>query len=110
MVCIYESEGVEAVRLDSELSALWGLSGVVDGLPVKPDSITCDTDGNAYISDGTNNRILKIDSFTGDVITVLQLGEESQMQIRCLFWSKNEPSLTVVRGDKISTHHIPQLD
>ena len=107
LVYVCENERVEAVRLDKEKSALWGLSGVVGGLPVKPNSITSDTDGNAYVADGRNNRILKIDSFTGVVINVLQLGEESQMQIRSLFWSKNEPSLTVVRGDKISTHHIP---
>ena len=107
LVCIYEHEGLEAVRLDSELSALWGLTGMVDSLPVKPDAITCDTEGNAYVSDGTNNRILKIDSFTGVVITVLQLGEENQKQIRSLFWSKNEPSLTVVREDKMSTFYIP---
>ena len=110
LVCIYENDGVEAVRLDSELSAIWKLSGVVDGLPVKPDSITSDTDGNTYIGDGPRSRIIKIDSFTGDVIAVLQLGEENQMQMRSLFWSKNEPSLTVVRGDKISTFYTPQLD
>ena len=110
LVCIYESEGVEAVKLDCELSAIWSLSGMVDGLPFKPDSVTCDDDGNAYVGDGTRNRIIKIDSSTGVVITVFQLVEENQMQIRSLFWSKNEPSLTVVRGHRISTFYIPQLD
>ena len=109
LVCIYEHEGLEAVRLDSELSTIWRLSGLVDGLPVKPDSITCDTDGNAYVGDGPRSRIIRIDSFTGDIITVLQLGEENQMQIRSLFWSNNEPSLTVVRGDEIGSFYTPQL-
>ena len=108
LVCVYENEGVAAVRLDNEMSVLWRLSEEVDRLPVKPDSITCDTDGNAYVGDGTRNRIIKIDSFTGDVINVLQLAEENQRQIRSLFWSQNEPSLTVVRKNTISTHYIPQ--
>ena len=105
LVYVCKNERVEAVRLGKEKSTLWSLSG----LPIKPDSVTSDTDGNVYVGDGTNNRIIKINSFTGDLITVLQLGEESQMQIHSLFWTKNKPSLTVVRGDKFSTFYIPQL-
>ena len=55
LICIYETEGVEAVRLDDKLSVIWSLSRVVDRLPVKPDSVTCDTDGNTYVGDGTRN-------------------------------------------------------
>ena len=112
----YTDEEIKAVKLESEATTLkvsapkWKLSGVVDGLAMKPDALTSDTRGNVYVGDGVNIRILKINSLTGDIVSILLLEEDSKTPIDSLFWSDTEPNLTVVRGNRFSTYNIPKLD
>ena len=116
LVGVYEHKEIQAVMLEGEAASLklsapiWKLSGVMDGCLIKPDTITSDTKGNIYVTDGENNRILKINSFTGDIVSILLLEEENKTPIDCLFWSNTEPNLTVVRGYKICSYCIPRPD
>ena len=116
LVGVYEHKEILAVKLEGEAASLklsapiWKLSGVMDGYLIKPDTITSDTKGNIYVTDGENNRILKINSFTGDIVSILLLEEENKTPIDCLFWSNTEPNLTVVRGYKICSYCIPRSD
>ena len=59
---------IMAMRLGSE-AIVWRMYGAVDGHVVKPEFITCDTDGNAYVNDRVINRILKINSLTGEILS-----------------------------------------
>ena len=81
-----------AVKLESE-NIIWRLFGPVEDLIIKPECITCDPEGNAYVSDRGNNRILKIDSLTGNVLSILLIAEEGN-EIYSMRWSKTEPNLT----------------
>ena len=68
-----------AMKLGSNI-ILWRLYGPVNGRVIKPESVECDTDGNAYVNDQGNSRILKINSLTGEVLSIL-LFEEEEMKI-----------------------------
>ena len=116
LVFIYHRRKVEAVKLESEsdtskLSApIWKLSGMVYSRVMKPDALTSDKRGNILVGDGANQRIMKINSLTGDIMGILLWQENNHNQeIRSLFWSDTEPILTVVRGDRFSSY-IPKLD
>ena len=101
IIFIYEYNEIEALKFGSE-SPIWKLPGVVDGHMIKPDALTSDAKGNIYISDGINNRILKINGLTGNVLNILLL-EEKEKRI------DTEPNLTLIHGDRINTYSIPQL-
>ena len=107
IIFIYENNEIEALKFGSE-SPIWKLPGVVDGHMIKPDALTSDAKGNVYVSDGTNNRILKINGLTGNVLNILLL-EEKEKRIDYLLWSDTEPNLTLIHGDRINTYSIPQL-
>ena len=115
LVVKYEGE-IKALKLESQAATLklsdpiWKLPEEVDGLVIEPDVVTSDKKGNVYIGDGASNRILKIDSLTGDVVTTLQLEEQNKEPIRYLFWSDTEPNLTVIHGDRISSYNIPKFN
>ena len=102
-----QDQGYEiiAVKLGSE-TIIWRLSGPVEGRVIKPEYMTCDSDGNAYVNDKGTNRILKIDSLTGNVLSIL-LVEEEEKQIVSMRWSDSEPNLTLCRVNQISTYFIP---
>ena len=116
LVAILPMGEIEALRLESQAAIwklsdpIWKLSGDVDGLTMKPDVITSDHDGNIYVGDGPNNRILKISSMTGDVRTIIPLKEENNQEMDGLFWTHNGPCLIVIRGDTISNYYIPKLE
>ena len=80
----------------------------------KPDALTTDVEGNVYIGDGANDRILKMDGLTGDVLSIILLEENNKEPIRFLFWSDTEPNLTLIRelGDEInlSNYRISKAD
>ena len=95
-----------AVRLGSD-TIVWRLSGPVDGHIIKPDSMTCDLNGNVYINDQGNNRILKINSLTGEILSILLLEEDAKW-IRSIRWSNTEPNLTLSTKNKISTYFVPK--
>ena len=101
-----EDKGYEIVaeRLGSE-SIIWRLFGPVDGHIIKPESITCDSDGNGYISDQGNNRILKINSLTGVILGILLLEKKDIWSMR---WSNREPNLTLWEYNQISTYFVPE--
>ena len=108
-----EDQGYEikAVRLGSA-TIVWRLFGSVDGLIIKPESMTFDSEGNAYIDDLQNNRILKIDSLTGDVLSILLFdgkdNEKKNLNIISMRWSNTQPNLTVRTPKHISTYFVPK--
>ena len=65
------------------------------GRVIKPDALTTDIEGNVYIGDGANNRILKINSLTENVMNILRL-EKNKRAILCLLWSDTKPNLTLL--------------
>ena len=103
---VKEDYEIIAVKLGSE-NIVWRLSGPVDGHIIKPLSMTCDTHGNAYVSDQATNRILKISSLTGEVLSIL-LFEEETTKIYSMRWSKREPNLTLRTKNQISTYFLPE--
>ena len=112
-ICMYtykdkeEDKGYEviAVRLGSE-TIVWRLSCLVDGCVIKPESIACDPEGNAYVSDRGNNRILKINSSTGVTLSIIVLKEKAM--IWSMRWSNMEPNLTLKTKNGISTYFVPK--
>ena len=72
------------------------------------ESITCDQEGNAYVTDRNINRILKIDSLTGEILSILLVEEEEKEEIHSIRWSDNEPNLTVYQGNQIHTYFLPK--
>ena len=96
-----------AVKLESGM-VLWRLSGPVDGVLIKPKSITCDPEGNAYVSDLATNRILQINVLTGDLLRILLLDEEENKTIVSMRWNTTEPNLTVRTAKHISTYAVPK--
>ena len=107
LMVVNKNNEIQALRLGAERSVIWRLSGMVDGLPFKPHSITSDNDGNAYISDGRNRRILKMNSSTGNVKSILLLEEDHMEQTFYLRYSHTEPNLTLISGERIVTYNIP---
>ena len=93
-----------AVRLGSR-SIAWRLFGPVEGRLFQPGSETCDSDGNAYVSDRMTNRILKIDGLTGEILSIL-LVEDGDKMIQSMRWSNTVPNLILSRGKQISTYFI----
>ena len=91
-----------AVRLGSH-TIIWRLFGPVDGRVIKPESITCDPEGNVYINDRGNSRILKISGLTGEVLRIL-ICEEENMKILSMLWSKRQPNLTLRMKNQIITY------
>ena len=67
IIFIFLNNEIEAMKFGNE-SPIWKLSGKVDGHVIKPDALASDAEGNVYISDGGNSRILKVDGLTGNVI------------------------------------------
>ena len=109
LLCLVERDHnseVIAVRLGSK-NIVWNLFGHVDGHIIQPESITSDFHGNSYVSDRGTNRILKIHSLTGDVLSILKV-EEEEDEIYFIDWSITEPNLTVWRGYQIETYFIPE--
>ena len=112
-ICMYtlkdkeedKSYEVIAVRLGSE-TIVWRLSGLVDGCVIKPECMTCDPVGNAYVSDRGNNRILKINSSTGVTLSIIVLKEKAM--IWSMRWSNMEPNLTLKTKNGISTYFVPK--
>ena len=102
LLVISEDKEIEAIKFGSE-SPIWKLSEV-GGHVFEPDALTSDSEGNVYVGDGANNRILKINGLTGDIVSILLLEKENTMPIDSLFWSDIEPNLTLIRGDRISTY------
>ena len=92
-----------AVKLGNE-NIVWSLSGPVDGHIIKPLSITCDPEGNAYVSDPGNTRILQISSLTGEILGIIVLKEKAV--IWSMRWSNMEPNLTLETENGISTYFV----
>ena len=109
LVIMCENEEIGTVKFGSE-SIIWTLPRVVDGHVVKPDDITSDKWGNVYISDGANNRILKINGLTGNVLNILLLDGKDMGLVRSLFWSDIEPNLTLIHQNRFCIYNILKLD
>ena len=116
LVGVFKYNEIKAMKLKSEattlrlFAAIWKLPTVVDDSMISPESINSDKKGNIYVGDGVNNRILKINSFTGDIVSILLLEDESKDPIRTVFWSDTEPNLTVIRGDIVISYYILKSD
>ena len=93
------------MKLGSE-TIIWRLFGPVEGHVFKPIAITCDPEGNAYVHDPGNIRILKINSLTGEILSILLL--EVKERILSMRWSYREPNLTVLQENQISTYFVPK--
>ena len=99
---------IVAVKLGNG-TIVWRMTGQLDSGIIKPDSVTCDTDGNAYVSDRVTNRILKINSLTGEILSILLFEEEEENKtIESICWSNIEPNLTLQTGKQISTYFVPK--
>ena len=96
-----------AMKLGSEKTS-WRLSGKVDGHVIKPECMTCDPDGNTYVSDRASNRIMKIDGLTGEILSTSLLDEE-EIMIISMHWSNTEPNLTLRARYFISTYYVSIL-
>ena len=116
LVGVLKYSEIKGVNLNSEAVTMklsapnWKLSGAVDGYLITGHAITSDKRGNFFGGDGINNRILKINSFTGEVQSILHLEKLNKPWIDGLFLSDTEPNLIVASGDKISTYCIPKSD
>ena len=106
-----EDYEIIAVKLGTG-NIVWRLSSPVDGLIIKPESITCDSEGNAYVDDLQNNRILKINSLTSEILSILLFdgkeNEKKNLNLISIRWSNTEPNLTVRTGKHISTYLVPK--
>ena len=96
-----------AVKLEDE-AILWRVCGSVDGCVIKLNSMTCDSEGNAYVTDRSCNRILKINSLTGEVSNILLVDDEEE-EILSIHWSNSEPNLTLRTENQISSYAVPKL-
>ena len=86
---------------------VWRMTGPLDCGIIKPGSITCDTEGNACVSDQGTDRILKIDSLTGEILSILLFEEEEEEKmIESICWSNTEPNLTLQTGKQ--TYFVPK--
>ena len=98
-----EKKRIVAWELDNFCSPTWELPGHVEDHDIDPVSMISDTEGNVYIDDGANNRILKIKSSTGNVLSILLL-KKNWETIRCLCWSQTHRNLIVQRDNRISSY------
>ena len=67
--------------------------------------MTCDSDGNAYVSDQATNRIFKINSLTVEVLSILLF--EEKMKIHSMRWSDTDPNLTLLQAKEIQNFQSP---
>ena len=88
-------------------SPTWKLTGSVNGVNIDPVSLTSDTEGNVYIDDGANDRILKINSFTGNVLSIFLL-KNNWETMRAIFWCKSDGNLIVQRDNRISSYSFTE--
>ena len=94
LVILNEDKEIEAMKFGRDYPVK-KLSGTVGGHVIKPDALTSDAEGNVYISDKANDRILKINGLTGKVLKIIKL-EGKKKKICCLLWSDTEPNLTLI--------------
>ena len=98
-----EGHEIIAVKLGSN-TIVWRLFEPADSHVY---CIACDTDGNAYVGDQGRSRILKINSLTGEILSIL-LFEEEMTKIHQMCWSNKEPNLTLKTENQISTFYVPK--
>ena len=116
LVGVFKYNEIKGVNLKSETDTLnlsapiWKLSAAVDGHLITPHAITSDKRGNVFVCYGVNNRILKINSFTGKVQSIFHVEKFDTNWINSLFLTDTEPNLIVRRGDRISCYCIPKYD
>ena len=105
LLCLVEQDHnseVIAVRFGTQ-NIIWNLFGQVDGNFIQPWSVTSD-----YVSDRGTNRILKIDSLKGNVLSILHVEEEEEDELYFIDWSSTEPNCAVWQGYQIETYFIPE--
>ena len=104
-----EDYEILAAKLKND-KKVWKLFGPVGGHMIKPESMTCDNEGNVYVTDRSCNRILKINGLTGEVLRILLLDEEEEDEkIISIHWSSTEPNLTVLTENQISTYFVSKI-
>ena len=101
---IHFSGCIQAVRL-SYGTVVWDIAGEVAGKEIKPYGVCNDSDGNIYVADSNNERILMLDSKTGELLQVL-MQEEKTGDIFDVCWTESQPQLTVRHGDPKSIKQI----
>ena len=108
LICISKDEEIVALNFENR-TVLWRLFGPVECVIIKPKYVTCDTEGNVYVSDLATRRILKINSLTGKVLGVLLFeDEEKNEEIQLMRWSNAGPNLTILSATEISTYFVPK--
>ena len=85
----------------------WKLTGSVNGVNIDPVSLTSDIEGNVFVEYGANDRILKINSFTGNILSIFLL-KKNWETIRAIFWSKTDGTLIVQRDNRISSYSFTE--
>ncbi len=76
-------------------NTMWKLEGIVLRWTIHPDAISSDRQGNVYITDWINNRVLVVNGLTGDVhqeLTKWKKGKGCVNHLCCL----DNPSQLVV--------------
>ena len=97
-----------AVNLENH-SIVWRLFGPVEGHVLKPESMTCDNEGNVFVTDLSCNRILKINCLTREIMSILLVDEEDgNEKILSIRWCSMEPNLTIRTAKGIRSYFVPK--
>ena len=79
--------------------------GEVDGIPIEPHGLCSDERGRLFAADGSNSRILIINSYNGRLMQIIQL--EQLGNICDLGYSKDD--LSIVIQHSVSTNDKEQI-
>ena len=99
--------GVTAVSL-TDGEPLWEFTQkTIEGKKIKPTGLCHDVNGQIYVTDRNNKRLLLLNAKEGKVRQVLQLvdGKSDMWAVR---WSSTKPQLTVIHagGDVIRLYNL----
>ena len=91
-------------------AVLWEFTQDVEGMILYPRGLSCDDDGQIYVADGFNERLVLLNGKNGDLLQVLLRNEET-CWIYDISWTNSPPQITVLCGPllKIRNYDILEL-